>query len=142
MTPCEQVVAAMEQILLKLLRELERIGHAHEELYDSEVREQMGNAVMAAYVRRTPGYFLPDQFGMYSKDADAEVRKSLAEYIERANALADEIGVTSFHARLAAFQNRAVRANPTVAVDYEELFGHTPPEWYDEAGNVLWDRVR
>ena len=132
----------MEQILLKLLPDLECIGQAHEELYDSDVHEQIGNAVMAGYVRRTPGYMLPDQFGMCSKIADIDVRKALAEYIERANVLADEIGLASFHARLAAFQDRAVRTNAAVAFDYEELFGHTPPDWYDEAGYVLWDRVR
>ena len=59
-----------------------------------------------------------------------------------ANKLADKIGLSSFHARLAAFQNRAARTNPDIAVGYEELFGHTPPEWYDEAGNIIWDRAR
>ena len=132
----------MEKILLNLLRELERIGQSHEELYDSEVREQMGNAVAAAYVRRTPGYLLPDKFGMYSEDADADVRRSLAEYIERANALAGEVGLTSFHGRLAAFQDRSVRTSSAIHIEYEDLLGHMPPEWYDAAGNILWDRAR
>jgi hypothetical protein len=59
-----------------------------------------------------------------------------------ANKSADEIGLSSFHARLAAYQNSAVRTNPAIAVDYEDLFRRTPPEWYDEAGNSIWDRVR
>ena len=135
-------MATMESLLLELLRRLERLGDIHEELYDSEAREQIGGLVMEGFVRRTPGFSMPKRLGMLSEQADSELRQTLSEYIEAANKLADEIGLSSFHARLAAFQNRAVRSNPSIDVDYEELFGHTPPEWYDEAGNVLWDRVR
>ena len=132
----------MESLLLELLRRLERLGVNHEELYDSEAREQIGGLVMEGFVRKTPGFIMPERLGMLSEEADTELRRTLSEYIDAANRLAEEIGLSSFHARLAAFQHRAVRTNPTIDVDYEELFGHTPPEWYDEAGNVLWDRVR
>lgn len=135
-------MATMESLLLELLRRLERLGEHHEELYDSEAREQIGGLVMEGFVRKTPGFFMPERLGMLSDEADSELRQALSEYIEIANRLAEEVGLTSFHARLAAFQNRTVRSNPAIDVDYEELFGHTPPEWYDEDGNVLWDRVR
>lgn len=135
-------MATMESLLLDLLRRLERLGDNHGELYDSEAREQISGLVMEGFVRKTPGFIMPERLGMLSEEADSELRRILSEYIKAANRLADEIGLSSFHARLAAFQNRAVRTNPAIDVDYEELFGHTPPEWYDEAGNVLWDRVR
>lgn len=135
-------MATMESLLLDLLRRLEHLGDNHGELYDSEAREQIGGLVMEGFVRKTPGFIMPERLGMLSEEADSELRRILSEYIEAANRLADEIGLSSFHARLAAFQNRAVRTNPAIDVDYEELFGHTPPEWYDETGNVLWDRVR
>src|SRR5262249_51177607 len=122
----------MEDILLELLRRLERLGQNHEELYDSEVREQMGNAIMEGYVRRRPGYRMPDQFGMFSEAADAEVREALAAYTEKANAVAQEIGLAPFHSRLAAFQNSDVRTKPPVGIYYDDLFGHTPPDWYDQ----------
>ena len=131
----------METILLELLRRLERLGDAHGELYDSEAREQIGDIVMDGFVRRKPGFTMPSRLGMRSEDADHELRQALDSYIEDANKLADEIGLSSFHDRLAAFQNRAVRTNPAIDVGYEELFWHTPPDWYDEAGNILWDRV-
>ncbi len=135
-------MATMESLLLELLRRLARLGDSHEELYDSEARDQIGGLVMDGFVRKNPEFIMPERLGMLSEEADSELRQTLSEYIEAANRLAEEIGLSSFHARLAAFQNRAVRTNPTIDVDYEELFGHTPPEWYDEAGNVLWDRVR
>lgn len=132
----------MEAILFELLSRLERLGEAHEELYDSEAREEIGNIIMDGFIRRKPEFAIPTRLGMLSDAADAEVRQALRSYIENANILAQELGLTSFHARLAAIQNRNVRTNPTTAADYEELFGHTPPECYDEAGNVLWDRVK
>jgi len=85
---------------------------------------------------------MPDRLGMLSEAADLELRQALISYIDDANKLAAQMGISSFHERLAAFQNRAVRTNPAIDVGYEELFGHSPPEWYDELGNVLWDRVR
>jgi hypothetical protein len=132
----------MESLLLELLRRLERLGDSQEELYDSEAREQIRRLVMDGFVRKTPGFIMPERLGMLSEEADRELRRTLSEYIEAANRLAEEIGLSSFHARLAAFQNRDVRTNPAIDVDYEELFGHTPPERYDEAGDVLGDRVR
>ena len=132
----------MGQLLLRLLTELETVGRDHEELYDSEVREAMGEVIMQGFVRSIPGYEVPKNLGMYDDAANAVVSGALACYIASANQVALEIGLTSFHSRLAAIQNRAVRVNPQTAEDYEELFGHTPPEWYDVDGNVIWDRVR
>ena len=126
----------MEQLLLELLVRLERLGETHGELYDSEAREQIGGIVMDGFVRRKSEFVMPDRLGMLTDTADIELREALAEYIERANKLADEIGLSSFHARLAAFQNRAVRTNPAIDVGYDELFGHSPPEWYDDAGSI------
>ncbi|HEX5105337.1 MAG TPA: hypothetical protein VFV87_16075, partial [Pirellulaceae bacterium] len=41
----------MDEILLALLIRLEAIGDEHEELFDSEVRERMGNAVFHGFVK-------------------------------------------------------------------------------------------
>src|SRR5262245_60768791 len=104
----------MDTLLLELLRRLERLGDEHGELYDSESREEIGGIVMDGFVRRTPGFKIPERLGMRSEEADRELRQALVEYIEGANKLADEIDLSSFHARLAAFQNPAVRTNPAI----------------------------
>ncbi|WP_422931910.1 hypothetical protein [Singulisphaera sp. PoT] len=132
----------METLLLELLYRLESLGKVHGELYDSGAREQIGGLIMDGFVHNKPDYVMPHRLGMLSEDADLELRQSLTSYIEGANKLSAQIGLSSFHERLAAFQNPAVRTNQDIAIDYEEIFGHTPPEWYDEAGNILWDRVR
>jgi hypothetical protein len=45
-------------------------------------------------------------------------------------------GITKFHDRLAVFQNGEVKTEGSGG-DYEEFFGHTPPEFYDENGVVV-----
>lgn len=132
----------MESLLLELLRRLEHLGEEHGELYDSEAREQIGGIIMDGFVRREAAFRMPERLGMLTESADLALRSALADYIDGANTLAEQLGLTSFHERLAAFQNCAVRTNPAIAVDYEEWFGHTPPDWYDEQGNVRWDRVK
>ena len=126
----------MEKLLLQLIERLEQIAEESEEIFDSEVREEMGLAIMEGYVRRTQGYQMPHSFGMNSQTANDAVRAALRDYIEMANRLSDRAGITRFLDRLAAFQDD--RAKTEVGGnDYEDFFGHTPPELYDEEGNVL-----
>lgn len=49
----------IRECLLHLLADFERIGDAYGELFDSEVREQAGNALMDAFVRRASDYEVP-----------------------------------------------------------------------------------
>ncbi|MBM83650.1 MAG: hypothetical protein CMJ78_24085 [Planctomycetaceae bacterium] len=130
----------MEPILLELLRALKAIGDAHEELYDTEVRECIGIAIMEGFVRAKPDYLVPVDLGLADTAANGCVREAITNYITVANAIAAEMQITTFHDRLAAFQNGLVRVNQ--GRDYEDFFGHTPPEWYDTDGNVMWERGR
>ncbi|MBX9624135.1 MAG: hypothetical protein K2X82_10030 [Gemmataceae bacterium] len=122
--------------LSRLLEKLEGIGLQSGELFDTEVRERIGQVVMSGFVRNVTGFQLPDYLGMTSDEANAAVRSALREYIDEANAEAVRVGLTQFHDRLAVFQNSSVRTKKTGS-DYEEFFGHTPPEYYDINGNVL-----
>ena len=95
--------------LRELLEELEAVGAAHEELYDTDVREQMFEAVLRSFLKPEPGYALPSEFGMFDQDANAAVRKALAGYISKATARAAGIGMQAPAARLAAFQDAGVK---------------------------------
>ena len=130
----------MQALLLELLIDLERIGNDHEDLFDSEVRERIGEAVMQGFVRAIPDYSVRTDLGMFKPEADAAVRQLLIRYIAAANALAADKQIMRFHDRLAAFQDSDVRT-PN-GNDYDEFFGHTPPEYYNDDGTVQWDRVR
>lgn len=130
----------IRECLLRLLTDFEQIGELHEELYDSEVREQAGNALMAAFVRRTSDYETPETFGMFSDAANALLQSAIIQFLDCAIPICDAQRIVRFHDRLKLLQDgnsRTERGN-----DYDEFIGHTPPDWYDADGSVLWDRVR
>ena len=125
----------MEEILRMLLNRLEAIGKDHEELFDSDVRQEMSNAIMEGFVRAMPGFVLPREFGLFTPEANAAVRTALAEYIVAADKEATMQGMTVFHDRLAAMQNADIHSEE--GNDYDEFVGHSPPDVFDTAGNVI-----
>lgn len=126
--------SGMEELLRNFLNQLETIGQVHEDLFDSDVRQEVGNAVMNGFIRNSNGYLVPRDFGMQSEGGNEAVNATICSFVDRANSVAEERGIRSFHERLAAIQNRSVRS--IGGYDYEEFIGHTPPEFYDQAGNV------
>jgi hypothetical protein len=68
---------------------------------------------------------------------DAEnrlIKAALQAFIEGATSLVSAQDLDSFHKRLAAFQNLAVRTKQKN--DYDDFFGWMNPDAFDEAGNV------
>jgi len=130
----------IRECLLRLLTDFERIGDVHEELFDSEVREQAGNALMAAFVRRASDYEMPATLGMFSDGANDLLRCAIIQFFDCAIPICDAERIIRFHDRLKLLQDDNVRTER--GNDYDEFIGHTPPDWYDADGNVLWDRVR
>jgi len=124
----------MEQLLLDLLYRLEAIGDRDESLYDTVVRQKVGNAVFFGFVKPWPGFVLPDDYDMPAEENRA-IKAALGAYIEGARALAPAAGLDTFHKRLAAFQNSAVRTAGQKN-DFDDFFGWSNPELFDEAGNV------
>jgi hypothetical protein len=125
----------MEPILHELLGRLYAIGEAHEELYDTEVSELITDAVYFGFLKPTPGYQMPDDLGLSTPAANAQLRTVLRDFIDRANAFADQAG-WDFHQRLDAFQNLDVTFG-SQDVDYNDFFRYTPPEKYNAAGEPL-----
>ena len=78
----------MNELLLELLNRLEAIGQKHEEIYDSEVRDQMREAVHDGLLDLVPDYKLPYTFGLGSDEGNRSVRETLGSYIETAKAKA------------------------------------------------------
>ena len=126
----------MDRLLLELLETLEAIGHSHEEIYDTVCREEMGNAVFQLFIKPTADYILPDDFGLYSDDANQQVKTALHHFIESAMPLAVEMGISDFHARLAAFQNGHVRT-ARERKSFDDFFGWSNPACFDWFGNVV-----
>jgi hypothetical protein len=72
---------------------LESLGEAHEEMDDSEVREQMFAAVARTFLNPTPGFALPTDFGLSDARANAAVRAALQTYIDTMSVAATHLGL-------------------------------------------------
>jgi hypothetical protein len=121
----------MEPVLLERLHRLEAIG----ELFDSAVRETMGDAVFDGFIKPQPGYVLPDKFAMFSQEGNRLVKEALAWFLPAAREAAERDGRDTFPKRLAAFQDLEVRTERQN--DNNDFFGWFDPEQFDEAGNVI-----
>ena len=96
----------MEQLLLELLIRLETVGERDESLFDTVVREKMGDQIFYGFIKPQPGYVLPDDYGMPDEE-NRLIKTALQAFIEGAKSLVPALGLDSFHKRLAAFQNLA-----------------------------------
>jgi hypothetical protein len=122
----------METVLLELLHRLEAIEEQYGGLGEA-VQEAMEEVVFDGFIRPDPGFALRHEFGTDSEEADALVRDTLAWFIPAANQACQQEGLTTFHERLAAFQNLNVRTESTN--DYNDYFGWYNPTCFDEDGN-------
>jgi hypothetical protein len=124
----------MGELLLELLIRLEAIAREHEEMYDSETRDAMREAVHNGFLDMVPKYILPTGFGLESEEGNQLVRDALGRYIHAATAKTQELGLT-FKQRFNAFQStNVITPNSTTA---DEFFGYTSPEMFSETGEWL-----
>ena len=126
---------AMKDTLKKLLDRLDEIGSEHRELFDSDVRQNMSNAIIDGFVRNRTGYEIPNDFGMFTDTGNTAVKTAIATFIEMAIRDAEKMRLTTFHARLSALQDDSVRS--AEGNDYDEFLGHSQPEFFDDAGTVV-----
>jgi hypothetical protein len=125
----------MEAELRKLLERLEDIGKEHREVFDSDVRQAMSNALVDGLARLRPDFTLPSTFGMYSPEADEKVYAALQAFLDAARQLVSAEGLATFHQRLAAIQNHAVITDG--GNDFDEFFGTSNPGFFDVDGRVI-----
>ena len=126
----------MEELLRRLLNDLERIGESHEELFDTVCRERMSQAIFRGFLRDEPSFELFDDFGLYTKAANDSVRKALSDYIVDASAIARALSIEGFHARLSAFQNEHIKSDNEENF-YDDFFGFWRSTDFDVSGNLL-----
>ena len=128
----------MTQALKTLLDDLDRVAEEHDEIYDTDVREQLAEAVMQGWVWQTEDWELPDELGLFSEEGNRAVRQALASFLESARGAQEkeegDLGTPA--RRLFAFQDPAVKSDD--GSPYDEYFGHRealedpyepPPDW-------------
>ncbi|MCC9603340.1 hypothetical protein LOC67_22550 [Stieleria sp. JC731] len=126
----------MDELLRKLLDELDSIGQSNEEIYDSECRDKIGDPILYRFLRPDPQYYVPDDFGLRTEDANLRAKAALIAYTDDARKTAGDLGLNTFHARLEAFQNGDVAS--TVENNYfDDFFGWIDPDRFDDSGKSI-----
>jgi hypothetical protein len=110
----------LQKALQTLLEQLLDISEEHGELFDTEVREQMRDAVHNSFIQPKAGYVLPEKFGMYEAEANQAVKAALQHYIDTVKPLAEAQNLSA-QQRLEAFEDATVTANDELTPD--EFFG-------------------
>jgi hypothetical protein len=124
----------MEKALRQFLARLEGIDEDHEGLGDTNIREHMGEDILRGFLRGEPRFTPSGEYGL-EPEANRLVARAIARFVEAARKAAASEGLTTFHQRLAAFQNSAVRTED--GSDYNDFFGYVDGAWFDASGNDL-----
>lgn len=104
-----------------LLEDLESLGQEHEELYDTDVREQLWACVEAGLIKQLPGFRAPAEFGMFTPEANAKLARIMEENLERLRTVFDAFKLNTEAKRLASFQNPNLHTESGKTVN--EFFG-------------------
>jgi hypothetical protein len=124
----------MEKVLRQFLARLEAIDEDHEGLGDTNIRDHMGDDILRGFLRLEPDFEPSAEYGL-DPEANRLVARAIARFVEAARAAAEREGITTFHGRLAAFQNPAVRTED--GSDYNDFFGVIDGARFDAAGKEL-----
>lgn len=116
---------SLRKLLKSLLERLEAIGQSHEDLYDTETREAMSQAIMRGFVEAQAGFQAPLTYGLHSASANADVRTALLAYMSAASAIATDAALDE-PARLAAFQDPEVHTDGDRQF-FDDFFGWVAP---------------
>jgi hypothetical protein len=110
----------LQKALQTLLEQLLKISEEYGELFDTEVREQMREAVHNSFVEPTSGYVLPETFGMFEAEANQAVKAALQQYADTMKPLTDAQNLSA-QQRLEAFEDATVMVGGDLTPD--EFFG-------------------
>lgn len=116
-------VNPIENELSQLLNSLDRIGESNGEIGDTDVREKMSEAVHRTFIEPVDSYELPNEFGMYSDEANASVKSALESFINGVIPKIGSTGLASRNERLGAFQDDDIESNE--GTYYDDYFGYS-----------------
>ena len=116
----------LQAALKNLLEDLNQIAENHGEIFDTDVREQLFEAVYVAYLRPREGYELPERFGLYEAEGNQQVRTALQKYLDTVLPLSADLNPQQ---RLDAFQDPEVTTEDDLTPD--EFFG-----WVDNLDHL------
>jgi hypothetical protein len=112
----------MKKALKQLINALDQVFEEHEEVGDTDVREQMYDAVYKGFIVPQAGYTVPASFGMFSEEGNKLVRTAIQKFLAHPEIAAAAKSLKTPEARLAAFQDTSVESNE--GNTYDEYFGY------------------
>ncbi len=109
-------------VLKRLLVRLEKISRKHDDLCDTIVREEMATAIYNGFLAPSRKFKLPESYEMIDEEGDEMIATALAEFLQSACPIADELGWDEKQ-RQDAFQDLDVTTPK--GLTYDEFFGHS-----------------
>ncbi|MBQ5790315.1 MAG: hypothetical protein IIW01_08505 [Thermoguttaceae bacterium] len=122
---------SIKKPLLQLLNEFDRIARTYEEIGDTDVREQIRVALNDGYVTPKDGFELPETFGMFEPDGNAQVGAALRQFLAAANKIAAQRkNLQTAKGRLRSIQDENVTSDAGTL--YDEYWGYVDEDEFDE----------
>ena len=112
----------MKNVLKRLLDNLDEISQQHEEVSDTDVREQMHVAIRKGFIKPEAKYIVPSKFGMFSSGGDRRVREAIVKFLADPELAVVSKACQTPQARLDWFQDVSVPSS--AGNTYDEYFGH------------------
>lgn len=104
-----------------LLNLLDTIAETSEEVGDTDVREQMGDAIHKGSLDPEDDYELPSTFGMFTDAGDKSVRNAISVFLTSVKPKIGSRGLGSPGERLHAFQDDEIKSSK--GMFYDDYFG-------------------
>ena len=105
-----------------LLDALEEVAEQHREIFDTDVRERMWEAIQHRYVRLERAYDIPLDLGMFSEDGNRHLRQALDQHLHNLVATAGIFTLDTEAKRLQTISSPAVRSRHR-GYTFEDFFG-------------------
>ncbi|MBX9571431.1 MAG: hypothetical protein K2X77_21220 [Candidatus Obscuribacterales bacterium] len=111
----------MNKALIELVDALSEIEKENDEIGDTDVREQMFEAVHKSFIAPEKGYVLPDEFGMFSPEGNKSIKEALSRFLNHPEVKAAAEQLKTPQERLNAFQDLV---DTESGITQEDYFGY------------------
>jgi len=102
---------AMRDPLVRLLDAMESIGTSHEEIYDTDVRERVADAIERHLVTPSRSLAVPEDLGMFSDEGNELLRSAVERYLGEAMPIADALDLDEATRRSAIWDAEATSSS-------------------------------
>jgi len=103
------------------LTELESIGDEHDEIYDTEVKENLWSYLESRFIKYERDTPLPSSFGMFSPEGDEKIRQVFLNNTERLETIISVFELDTVEKRKVSFTNTKLRTERGSKL--EDFFG-------------------